>query len=212
MMLNKFIWNNYKQTNEGQRSIKIFEEGTTRDILTNYSSNLPFDLEITSDIIDELLLYCSYPILPEELDNEIEFWRNLYKNGFTITYPNSESKSFDQKSIDFIQLLPILSLWLYYNYPFIFKPYFFIHKFRLLTKISDSFNLELPKVPLKKNKEERFLYYVELCKAFQKFQTNNELTDAEFCAFLYDFAPKYVSQLESDNSTLPEATQAWWIG
>ncbi len=37
------------------------------------------------------------------------------------------------------------------------------------------------------------------------------MTDFEFCAFLYDFAPKFIKETDEEKE-LPEPSQVWWIG
>ena len=88
----------------------------------------------------------------------------------------------------------------------------FISRFQLLTNIADTFDIELPVVPLKRYKKERVKYYWQLCKVFNAFQIENELTHYEFCAFLYDFAPKYLSQSETTVIELPQPSQVWLVG
>jgi hypothetical protein len=106
----------------------------------------------------------------------------------------------------------VISLWLYYKYPDYFKPYFYVHKFYELTKIADAFAIDLPAVPLKKNKSERVKYYFELCKLFSDFQVDNNFTNAEFCAFLYGYAPQSIEKMETTTENLPQPTQIWIVG
>lgn len=53
------------------------------------------------------------------------------------------------------------------------------------------------------------MYYWSLCEVFYRFRAENELSPAELCAFLYDFAPNFMPQKEAD---VPQPTQAWCIG
>ena len=56
MELNQFIWNNYKESKEGQEVIKLFEEGYLDDILSKFAvdknKNLDYYLNILISIID----------------------------------------------------------------------------------------------------------------------------------------------------------------
>ena len=54
MELNQFIWNNYKESKEGQEVIKLFEEGYLDDILLKFVEEKNKDLECCIDIIDTL--------------------------------------------------------------------------------------------------------------------------------------------------------------
>ena len=68
----------------------------------------------------------------------------------------------------------------------------------------------MPKVPLRKDKRERALYYLEFCKLWNEFRKQNNLTIFELCAFLYDFAPKFIGKEKEEE--LPEPTNIWITG
>ena len=57
------------------------------------------------------------------------------------------------------------------------------------------------------------MYYYDLCGVLNEFQQENELTDAEFCACLYDYGARV---LLDDNShvddELPQPTNVWLTG
>lgn len=53
------------------------------------------------------------------------------------------------------------------------------------------------------------MYYWQLCEVFYKFRIENNLTPAELCAFLYDFAPNSIAKQET---SIPEPKQAWFGG
>jgi len=62
MKLNKFLWSNYKETEQGKKSIEIFTNGTTVDILSNYFKN---DINKDAiDFIDDLTAFSVSPKLP----------------------------------------------------------------------------------------------------------------------------------------------------
>ena len=94
------------------------------------------------------------------------------------------------KAIFFILFLPFQHGYSSSICDFFFKPYFYRSKFQLLTQIADTFGFELPEVPLKIQKRIKIL--LKLCELFHIIQIENEMTAYEFCAFLYDFAPKYI--------------------
>lgn len=207
MKLNKFLWNNYKETEQGKRAIELFTSGTTIDILLTY-----FKDDVSQDaidFIDYLTDFSISPKLPQELTKESaeNLFNEIIKNGFSLKLENEETKEFKPENYNFLHIIPTISTWLYYKYPDFFKPYFYRSKFQLLTQIADTFSIELPTVPLKRYKEERIKYYWKLCEVFQKFQIENEMTAFEFCAFLYDFAPKYINQNQVEKTELPQATQ-----
>jgi len=214
MKLNKFIWDNYKETQKGKKTIALFTDGTTTDILEKYLGNFHLEIEDTADFIDDLTDYSSKPIIPDELDlKEAEkLFDEIINTGFTIKCEGEKLDSYDPKQVDFLGLIPVISTWLFYKYPDFFKPYYFRTKFQLLTQIADAFGLDLPEVPLKRYKEQRIKYYWKLCASFLKFQEENEMTSSEFCAFLYDFAPNFIEQNQTAETELPKPTQVWLAG
>ena len=94
-----------------------------------------------------------------------------------------------------------------------FIPYYYRMNFNVLQKIADTFDIELPALPAKKDYHRRFFYYLEICRVFLSFMRENGLTRYELYAFLYDFAPKYVGGTDSYLiKDLPAPQSAYFIG
>lgn len=214
MKLNKFIWNNYKETTNGKEVIQLFENGNTKDILNRFSEISHFDIEEAVDFIDILKDCLIEPILPDVLsfDEAEKLFDEIIEKGFTLKYEDENIDQVKYRIDDLLHLIANISTWLFYEYPDLFKPYFFKTRFQLLTQIADAFEIDLPEVPLKKYKEKRFKYYSELCEVFTDFQKENDMSPYEFCAFLYDFAPKVIEQNKIEDDNLPQPTQVWMIG
>lgn len=209
MRINQFLWNNYKETKSGQEIINSFKDGSIEAVQELSRKYLPdyTDANEVLEIIEDSLS----AELPDNLN--LEQAEKLYDRIVEEGIADGDDILIDKQDYEYnLEFIPFISLWLYYKFPHYFKPYFFVRKFYSLTKIADSFSLELPKVPLKKNKRERIKYYWELCKIFGNFQSENNLNNEEFCAFLYDFAPKYIGELETSNKDLPQPTQVWIVG
>ena len=213
MELNQFIWNNYKESKEGQEGIKLFEEGDLKEILSKFAidknKSLDYYLSILIDII--------YSEFPEEIELKNLYQYILNKGLKGIDEENEEKFDiFYPEEYDFIiSVIEPLSLALFSfkeeeREEIFYVPYFFFMKFAKLQKIADTFNVELPKVPLRKDKKERALYYLEFCKLWNEFRKQNNLTIFELCAFLYDFAPKFIG--EEKEKKLPEPTNIWLCG
>ncbi len=215
MELNQFIWNNYKESKEGQEVIKLFEEGYLDDILSKFAVDKNKDLDYYLNILIDIIDYAEIP-------NEIEL-KDLYlyilEEGLK-GFDDEKEEKFDifyPKEYEFIiSVIEPLSLALFnlkeegeIEEP-IYIPYFFQLNFAKLQKIADTFNVELPKVPLRKDKRERALYYLEFCKLWNEFRKQNNLTIFELCAFLYDFAPKFIGKEKEEE--LPEPTNIWITG
>lgn len=209
MKINQFLWDNYKETKSGQEIINLFKDSSVESVQVLSKKYLP-DYNDANEILEIIDSSLSFD-LPDFMDfGQVEnFYDKIIDNGISDGDYVLIGKQDYEYTLDFI---PFISLWLYYKYPDYFKPYFYVRKFYDLTKIADSFSIDLPAVPFKKDKRERVKYYFELCKLFSAFQSENNLTNEEFCAFLYDFAPKYIGKLETSNKNLPQPTQVWIVG
>ncbi len=218
MKLNKFIWDIYKQSEEGQKIINLFENGTCEEIVEFAKIEVKTKSETFNlcEFINDISKYISEPIIPEPNKINLETAKiiieDIAKNGFKLKFEDGEIEECSAEGYDILYLVPVISISLFNINPQYFKPYFFRTKFKLLTQIADAFEIELPEVPLKRYKEERINYYWKLCETFYYFQEENKLTPSEFCAFLYDFAPKFISESEQALSELPKPTQVWMVG
>ncbi|WP_144281592.1 restriction endonuclease subunit R [Chryseobacterium echinoideorum] len=212
MELNKFIWNNYKESKDGQEIINFFKYKEYYEILSKFIDEKNKDLEDYNNILN-IFLYCDLEF--DESKNVGERGKKLFnyfiENGLILKDEKGEFSYFEKEEFDFLlDIIEPYSLYLFDAIPDYFFPYFFKLEFTKLQKICDTFNINIPKVPLKKFKKERLNYYIELCDIFLEFRTINNLTKFEFCAFLYDFAPKYIGFEEIKD--LPEPTNIWLCG
>lgn len=97
--------------------------------------------------------------------------------------------------------------------PDLFVPYYFQCNFNVFERIAWEFEIELPPIPLKKDYKGRFFYYGEVCAALQEFREAHGMSPYELCAFLYDFAPKYIGGVDSYIiKDLPEPKSVFFIG
>ena len=140
----------------------------------------------------------------------MEFLSGIYQ------WLNENGENTDKDTFnEFIDSLAYYSTLFAIDYPDLFVPYYFQFNFNILELIANEFDIELPAMPVKKDYKGRFFYYGEVCVALKEFQKKHELDDYELCAFLYDFAPKYVGGSSSyiiDEDKLPEAKSAFFIG
>ncbi|WP_288428875.1 hypothetical protein [uncultured Spirosoma sp.] len=220
MVLNAYIWKNYKDSKEGQRTIQVFKEGSAQDIISLFNANddqapafiLAFRSDEVIEDIADLHDFCVKPQLPQSLTPEKaqKLSKQIIEEGFTLRDDNGTYEI--SKPDELIYRIPSLSTWLYFKYPTFFKPYFFSRNFHLLTRIANAFDFDLPKAPLKRYWADRLRYYFDLCKVFAEFEIQYHLSSAEMCAFLYDFAPRYVEASGSLAMMLPQPTQVWMIG
>lgn len=68
----------------------------------------------------------------------------------------------------------------------------------------------MPPIPRTKDYKEYLLYYYDICIAWDDFQDEYSLTDAELCACIYDYAT--MLQETSGTSNLPKPTNVWLTG
>ncbi len=107
-------------------------------------------------------------------------------------------------------LVEMLSVFLYYNYKF-YKPVLFSSHFSVIQQNCDAIGLELPPIPRTNDYRAYMMYYYDICEAFNKFQEQYGLSDAEFCACLYDFAPMQVDDTVAEVE-LPKPINVWLTG
>ena len=82
------------------------------------------------------------------------------------------------------------------QYPAQFIPYYFTACYNVVERIAAEFDIELPPIPAKGQKEKRVLFLGVLSRIFNEFRLANKLSVEELWAFLYDYAPKLVGGLD----------------
>lgn len=95
----------------------------------------------------------------------------------------------------------------------IFPDYFFIYKFDefdKLVSICEEFEIPIPQIPKKSDLHNRAFYYLDLCDAFLEFRNTQKLSPSEFGAFLYDFAPRNLEEI--NDAEMPAPSKAWFVG
>lgn len=220
MKFNQYTWNLYKKSPEGQKAIKEFEEASSDvseiDIVFKYNPRMKlwFDddksRQSISDICEGLWCYniCEFPDeeRPKTLEEAKEKFEDVIFRGLTdsgvILIPIQDYEMM-------LNGITWTSFLLYYFAPEFFFPNIFIYRFFDLHKIADMFEIDLPPIPKKSDYKARCMYYWSLCEIFYRFRKENELSPAELCAFLYDFAPNFIPK---DETNIPQPTQAWCIG
>lgn len=182
---------------EQLRDIKDYIHRRKIDNANNLDDDSISRNEETQSIVD-------WHELTIEVLSDIYLWLN--DNG-----ANTDKDTFEE----FIDGLAYYSTLFAIDFPDLFVPYYFQFNFNILEFIANEFDIALPAMPVKKDYKGRFFYYGEVCVALKEFQRKHELDDYELCAFLYDFAPKYVGGSSSyiiDEDKLPEAKSAFFIG
>lgn len=215
MEFNSYIWQLYKNSPEGLLAIQTYSnllEQITKGKFELKLSNLTYDVaEWAWEFTDIVIGDYSSTEVKSILEAESIF--NEIAAGFPVTLYDEETAKQEDVVLDradLLNLLTELSVGLYTCFPEYYFPYFFRRHFYLLKQICDTFNIPLPELPKKKHLEKRLAYYFELCRVFYEFRKNRNLSPAELCAFLYSFAPNFISQ-EADNG-LPKPMKVWIVG
>ena len=191
-------WNNYKETKEAKKVIRIFEEGSMNSILAAFvkeeaAAQFPAYIHIITNVFENSLIPYDVPIkdlFNYILDRGLTGYIVECKLDFDIFYP---------ENYDFLipRMIP-LSIALYgldrVEDNDCYIPYLFYRNFKKLKKIAETFGVEMPPLPSREDVKERVLYYLEFCRVWNDFRIENDLTMAEVCAFIYDFAPKYIEE------------------
>ncbi len=220
MKFNQYTWNLYKQSSDGQKAIKEFEEASENlskfDLMFKYNPRLKLwdDNKKRRSFIEDFMesMWCynisEFPDEPtpqtlKEAKEKFEdtIFRGLWVNG-EIIIPVKDYETM-------LMTIVWTSFLLYYYEPKFFFPNIFIYRFFELNKIADIFDIELPIIPKKLDYKARCMYYWELCEIFYQFRTENNLTPAELCAFLYDFSPNFTPK---EKAEIPKPSQVWCIG
>lgn len=214
MKFSQYTWNLYKQSLDGQKTIKEFEEAAENismyDLTLKYNSaETEFSTKINiEDCCETLWLYGFENMKkPSCLQDAKKAHEMLIDSG--VFY--DEEEPFIDKG-DYKMVLSAnldLSFLFYFKAPEYFIPNLFRYRFFDLNKISDTFDIDVPPIPKKSDYKARCMYYWELCEVFYRFRIENNLSPAELCAFLYDFAPNFVSK---EKPEMPMPSQAWFIG
>lgn len=222
------MWQLYKESERGRKCIELFNPETdnvpisTCDMIKHFEQQewctydedylcnwgffffenidqrdlLPKDLtrESFAEFIENLDIYA--PQINE--NDEIEF---CYEdNGLLLP-----KKVFREKAA----MMCTLSSALYFiAQPF--KPMLLTSRFDIVQRNCDLLGINLPDIPRSNNYKEYCLYYWDICEAWWDFQTENELSDEETCACIYDYASMLYE--EKSDINLPKPTNVWLTG
>lgn len=221
-MLNKYIWSLYLQSG-GNDVVEMFRRNMEDELTAEYAN----------EIVKMHRVYCPM----EEVSNEIGYQINdlienyastsdadnddgnsftvLPEKAFDRTYEMFQKEYGNQEDsfAEFAYTLPSYSTDLSICFPDAFVPYYFRFNYNVLQKIADTFGINLPPIPAKKDYKGRFYHYSNVCKALISFREENNLSAHELYAFLYDFAPRYIGGIDSYIiKELPEPNSAYFIG
>ena len=226
--MNIKMWNLYKDSDNGKKVIELFNpevEDVTKSIEDLFKYAKKWGSDIEPDVANYWLYQFAVNFKGDELNCDKDKAREVYQSfmesySITIGYFNEEGnvKFKTDKNSNWIKgddyrgkasLIDLLSIYLYLQYGF-FKPLLLKRRFDIIQRNCDVLGIELPPIPRKKDYREYLLYYYDICGILNEFQDANELTDAELCACLYDFAPMLID--ETEQTELPKPVNVWLTG
>jgi hypothetical protein len=226
-MLNAYIWNLYKESKDGQRTIADYSRdlGSFHQEFGSDAYEMPIPDEdkkqtesgtITISIVQAVYdAYSRYAV--GNIDEAIQKYAEMVANGIPCVAVKHQKSSlcFGAHDWEWYENIDLVSWGLYFACPEFFLPYLFVPwygdgmTFYVLEEICTRFNIALPPLPSKRDKSGKATYYGQLMRAFYEFRQLHDLSPAEMCAFLYDFGLNIIDQRESEE--LPEASKVWLV-
>ena len=227
-MFNDFIWQNYLDAG-GRDLVALFEEGLAgrtggdfaarlQDLAANWcpdgraGAELARDLEaLAADLTDP---EAAFPIgvLPfiENVGRSYTFqdiMDDLWQ-GLTDYDDLEEGEAFGEFSAGLAYYTTFLAV----SFPGFCLPWYFKYSYAFFEALAEAFDIELFDLPEREDYHGRVWYYAALCQSLYVFRQDQGLSMAELCAFLYDFAPRYLGGCQALLApNLPQA-QAGWLG
>ncbi len=226
--MNKKMWNLYKDSENGKKVIELFNPdaedmiagiegmfdyamkwGSTFNpkhastwaflFYTNFTAKNMLGNENPSR--DEFKKFIgSFDIVESEMDEEGNITFHDGANAVLIKADDYRKKA---------AIVHLLSSFLYYHFDF-FKPILLQSHYDIILRNCDTLGIELPPIPHTKDYKSYLMYYYDICEAMNSFQKEQNMSDAEFCACLYDFAPMLID--DSERTELPKPVNVWLTG
>lgn len=237
--MNRQLWNMYKESSRGEACIELFNPERDNIVdsafgILKHSSIWGAD-HIDDDFIDVLqdtfwvwdMNFTERGFYPQEWSKNSFM---VFAENFDILYPKLTEKgevelsednhvvfkegAYAIKSDEYrvkAALIPRLSLLFYYLFDD-FKPILLPTRFDIIQRNCNALGIEMPAIPRTNDYKLYLSYFYDICESWNSFQKDNDLTDAELCACIYDFASMLLSPEESTNSDLPKPTNVWLTG
>lgn len=226
--MNKQMWSLYKDSKRGKKSIETFNPETENiyqsingvfEFMSKYENfQLPED-HISDWVFLLLANIDARGLAPEKWTREsytkfiekLDILEPVEHEDGTITFVDGSDGIIlpNNKYRNKAALTNILSLAFYFTYEE-FKPVLLPSRFDIIQRNCDSLGIELPDIPRTNDYMEYCIYYWDICVALNEFQKENDLTDGELCACVYDYA--MMLNEDTISSELPKPTNVWFTG
>ena len=220
--MNNKLWNLYKESNEGKKVISLFDfDNDTSmyermkalyDIGKSWGCDSNFDDIFNSSFfaIEDLKRQNLFNnnFNPEKFVDTFVLVNAEYDSGKFTFFPDKirlRKDDYRTKCFSMPEISWALS-WFYTCY----IPILNQNRFDIFQKHCALLGIELPEFPKTKNYREFFLYYFDVCKTLNAFSEENNLSQAELCACIYDFAMMLSD--ENNVTELPAPVNVWFTG
>ena len=235
--MNKQLWNLYKDSERGKKCIELFDPEKEQlveagfqiwDYAAKWGGDKPEEGFV--DTLDGFMWLWGNNLslrgfIPEEwtrdafskMMEEFDILRPKVNEKNELEYTEDNKLVFEDGAYllkkeqyrDKASAIPFLSLLLYYSFE-VFKPILLPRRYDIIQKNCDALGIEMPEIPRTNDYKAYLTYYFDICSAWNEFQKDNELTDAELCACIYDYAS--MLQENSEKAELPKPTNVWLTG
>lgn len=214
-MLNTFVWQLYRESERGKQAIKhvsnfsaALEDGAYLSLLFGLSfdeapEGYPETDPDSANVIRAVKAFAAERCVTN-LEQAAALVEELVSSGLPFCF-SGEAEPTILNDEDLTSLIQTVSIGLHLAHPEHFIPYGLVTLFADLQRIAELFNLALPPVPGKRDTKGRLRYYAQLNAAFHEFRKSYDLSTVEMCAFLHDFAPRFLE----DKYELPEPAKVW---
>ncbi|MGM9810496.1 MAG: restriction endonuclease subunit R [Paludibacteraceae bacterium] len=206
--MNKTNWKYYRDSQDGKRVIGLFDCNQPNALTIIADGIFAFQERKMHQPFAPDIFGRHYRLIAEYLNENIPDIQHEQDIDQFLAF--IDSMDIFRNDREKLSILPVLSVYLYINYNF-FKPILFTYRFDYFLQLCANIGVELPEMTRSRGYREYFRYYHQLCGALSKFQEQNQLTDEELCACLYDYADT-LGEENSDTAELPQPTNIWLTG
>lgn len=222
--MNKRNWDFYKTSQRGKEIISLFEKGGDDfehaikvlqyantiggEEINKYTEDIYYLYEVNISTYSHLLNEWSSESFEDFIDNVVISEFSLDSDSFVFNDENPIIRVDNFR--DKINNAQYWSLALYYLSNGA-KPILIPRRYDLLKRNSEVLGMNLPDPPRSRDYRESCIFYYTLCDIWNQFQAKYELSDAEFCACLYDYSQTLLDE-DICETELPRPTNVWLTG
>lgn len=211
--MNKNNWNLYKESKSGEKTIKAFSSLCSNEYVESTPDDIAYILRLTDSVGGKVESY-----VQSQVDNAC-YYINLV--GEDPIFSNEDIsrihfeefiEAFDPSTYRRLAAsMDVMSIALTYLHKF-FKPMLMPFEFYKFEKACRLLDIDIPTPPRTNDYKKYLLYYYDICQVLNAFQIEQDLSDAELCACVYDYAINYLGTEDSEQSKLPAPTNIWLVG